>query len=149
MVPDDGCADDQKTYLAKFGPGLLSNAVTLLDPDNGLEAKSARGRKYVRYEEVRGVFENLAPNGTLIVYQHLPREQRPAYLARTGTSLRERCATPGVLAVSPNNCRLLHACERRGTNRRPAGAPKGLQRAPRPVLVRTHHLSPRRQRAYP
>jgi hypothetical protein len=103
VVPDDGWADDRKSYFARFSPELLHNAVTLLDPDNGLEVNTGRGRKYVRYEEVRQVFERLGPDGVLIVYQHLPRQKRLAYRGRIATSLRERVNPSGVIALSPNN----------------------------------------------
>jgi hypothetical protein len=103
VVPDDGWAEDRNAYFGRFTPGLLRDAVALLDPDNGLEVKSARGGKHVRYEEVCGVFESLGPEGVLVVYQHLPRQKRPAYRERIAASLRDGMAPCGVIALSPNN----------------------------------------------
>ena len=74
LVSDAVWPGDREAYFAQFTPDLLRHSVAFLDPDNGLEAKSARGRKHVRYTEVRQVFLNLPGDGLLVVYQHLPRE---------------------------------------------------------------------------
>ena len=104
VVPDSELDDRSRRPTSAGLPQTTGNAVVLLDPDNGLEVKTARGRaraKYVLYEEIGRAFDSLGPDGVLMIYQHL--QPRSAYLEQLAISLKERVAPPSCVVASPDN----------------------------------------------
>lgn len=51
---------------------MLPNTVVFLDPDNGFETRTRKGRKWVRHDEVRVILRGLPEDSAVVVYQHRP-----------------------------------------------------------------------------
>jgi hypothetical protein len=101
---------DRSTYFNQIPLEILSNAVVFLDPDNGLEVKSANEKtlcKYVKYEEVRSIYERMTPDSCLVIYQHLPRIDRNYFLYGLYCNLRECLKCPVPLSVTDNQVAFL------------------------------------------
>jgi hypothetical protein len=68
-------------YFTRIDDRLLYSALILLDPDIGLEVKDA-DEKHLMYAEVKQLYRRMRFNSLLMVFQYLPRENRPTYLYR-------------------------------------------------------------------
>lgn len=63
---------DRSVYFEQIPAENLINAVVFLDPDNAQEVKSATERnfhKYVKFEEVKSVYDKMSPDSCLVIYQ--------------------------------------------------------------------------------
>jgi hypothetical protein len=87
----DGYFSNQKrqSYFDGIGSGLLSRALILIDPDNGLEVKNS-GEKHILYGEVKGLYERMDEDSILMVYQYFPRIPHQQYLNSRMQDLKER-----------------------------------------------------------
>jgi len=95
--------DGREVYFQNIPPVFLRNALVLLDADNGLAPRTAGPRnfhKYVKYEEVKSVYDRMNAKSILGLYQHLPHFHRKAFLYSTHTKLREllKCRLPCSLS---------------------------------------------------
>jgi len=93
-------------YFARVLEADLRRSVILLDPDNGLETRAMRRglrSKYVLMAEVRDVYERMDPSSVLVVYQHLPHEQRDVFFEQTARRLRQEAGVVGCACVCPDN----------------------------------------------
>jgi len=91
------------TYFRSIPNKDLKEAVILLDPDNGLEVKSAGPKtlhKYVTLEEVEGLYQRMNETSLLVLYQHLPRKHRKAFLYSTAATLQNILKCPLPYSVS-------------------------------------------------
>jgi hypothetical protein len=79
----------RQSYFAGIESGLLSRALILIDPDNGLEVKNS-GEKHILYSEVKGLYERMAEDSILMVYQFFPRVSHQQYLNGRMQELKER-----------------------------------------------------------
>jgi hypothetical protein len=73
---------DRAAYFEQIPPESLHDAVVFLDPDNGLEVKSATEKnfcKYVKFDEVKSIFDRMSPDSCFIIYQHLPHSHRQIF----------------------------------------------------------------------
>ena len=88
---NDGYFSNQKrqSYFAGIGNRLLSRALILIDPDNGLEVKSS-GEKHILYSELKGLYERMDEDSILMVYQYFPRVSHQQYLNGRMQDLKER-----------------------------------------------------------
>jgi hypothetical protein len=68
-------------YFARIDDVLLYSSLILLDPDIGLEVKDA-DEKHLMYSEVKQLYRRMRYNSLLMIFQYLPRENRPTYLYR-------------------------------------------------------------------
>jgi hypothetical protein len=96
---------DRAAYFEGIPKESLEDAVVFLDPDNGLEARTAgdiNGHKYVKLEEVELIYNGMGQNSVLVIYQHLPRRHRKLFSYSTFNQLAEKlgCAMP--VSISDN-----------------------------------------------
>jgi len=95
-VPDSLAGREAAFTAAR--DALRSVDLAFLDPDNGIEVPSCRpgqrgSNKYVRWQELVDLYED---GGSLIVYQHFPREERQGYVERLADALMLRTRAPIV-----------------------------------------------------
>ena len=96
VVPDNLSA--RTSSFALVHEHLRAAELLFVDPDNGLEIPSCPpGRKdsskYVRLRELAAIYTR---GQSIVVYQHLRREERRAFISRTSAALR---AATGALEV--------------------------------------------------
>jgi hypothetical protein len=104
-------------------PERYADTLVFLDPDNGFEARTQRGPKWVRHAEVKWLLERLPGSSAVAVYQHRPRMRRWDDLF---TDLAARLDyAPNVLAVHEANLASLVRSRARGTAERLARAAIG------------------------
>lgn len=67
--------DARARYFAGVDDRDLRDAIVFLDPDIGLEVKSAsrRNTKYLHYGELDGIYGRMSGTSVLVCYQHMPR----------------------------------------------------------------------------
>ena len=116
--PDLGFTDrERESYFQRIPERYLESAVVFLDPDNGLEVKSA-GRsnlhKYVTYDEVGSLFRRMDDRSVLVIYQHLPRVHRKLFLYGTFGELVTRFKCPVPISVSNNQIAFIILTKTRG-----------------------------------
>ena len=84
---------------------MARKALVFVDPDNGLQVKSAsrhstKGTKYVYYDELH---DYLSQGQGVVIYQHLPmflpREKEEEYARHRGDDLRKCTAVDEVWAL--------------------------------------------------
>jgi hypothetical protein len=91
-----GARPRREAWLDRMDAALAGCDLVFFDPDNGLEVASAStarrvSPKHARWSELARAWERGA---SLLVFQHFPREERRAYLARRLAGLAPRC--PGA-----------------------------------------------------
>ena len=69
----------------------------VLDPDNGMETKSGRGNKWLRYDELRHVHDSMDDLSVVLVFQFIPRENRDTYIPRIGREIARRSGVEGPI----------------------------------------------------
>ena len=90
-------------YFAGIPEEYMRSALIFLDPDNGLEVKSSRPgnfEKYVRYSEVADFCARMGDDSVLVIYQHLPRIERPKIFEQLSDKLVEACSCLPPLFVT-------------------------------------------------
>lgn len=94
----------REQYFKDIPRTALSASVVFLDPDNGLEVKSARSgaSRYVRYVEVADLYRRLTAGSVLSVYQHIPHVKRRGFLLETCHRLSSALGADATLCVSDN-----------------------------------------------
>lgn len=98
LLPDD--AAGRERYYSAFWQMAEGTDLIFFDPDNGMEVKSKRyGRKdsskYLYWHEL---VRACASGHSVLVYQHFPREQRDAFVARMAQAMGERTGVPVVFS---------------------------------------------------
>ncbi len=58
------------------GLALPGNEIIFLDPDNGFETATRKGRKWVRVSEIQTILASAPPSTAVVVYQHRPLFRR-------------------------------------------------------------------------
>ncbi len=84
--------EDREEYFDSIDPEMLKGSVVLIDPDNGLEVKSMRkrnGHKYLRYGELRRIYDGIDDDSLVLVYQHIPRVKREKYFSAIAKRIRD------------------------------------------------------------
>jgi hypothetical protein len=86
-----GSGKQREAYWKSFRSEAQENTLVFADPDNGLEPKTKHAEKWLRYDEVRKILEDLPQTSALVVYQHRPqREKWQSALPR----IKSQCAFP-------------------------------------------------------
>jgi hypothetical protein len=101
---------DRANYFEQIPSENFVDAVVFLDPDNGLEVKSATERnlpKYVKYEEVKSIYDKMSSDSCLVIYQHLPRIDRKYFLYNLYRDLKEYLKCPVPLNINDNQVAFL------------------------------------------
>ena len=92
--------DRRFQYFHDLPGEWLEDAVVVLDPDNGMEVRSGRGVKWLRYDELRYLYELMRDRSVLLVFQFIPREKRSTYIPRIARVIMGRSVEPPVHWVS-------------------------------------------------
>jgi hypothetical protein len=101
---------NRSAYFKQIPPESLRDAVVFLDPDNGLEVKSATEKtfcKYVKFEEVKSIFDKMTPDSCLVIYQHLPRIDRNYFLYGLYRDLKDCLKCPLPISITDNQVAFL------------------------------------------
>jgi hypothetical protein len=75
---------------SRYFDSILSHfpkkSLIFLDPDVGLE-ETKPSKKHLLFDEVRKLFEKMDSRSVLMIYQHIPRENRDGYIVRRCSEL--------------------------------------------------------------
>lgn len=84
----------RNVYFSAINLRLLTKSVILVDPDTGLEVKSMKGKenKYVRYDEVKLLYDRMDTCSILLIFQFIPRVKREKYISEISNSLKKNVA---------------------------------------------------------
>lgn len=98
------CHETRERYFGGIEDHLLSGSVILVDPDIGLEVKSMKGReeKYVKYSEVKLLYNRMDENSVLAIFQFIPRVQRERYFSQICRKLKTIVKNLPVCYISDN-----------------------------------------------
>ncbi len=125
----------REDYFSKIPALALRQSLVFFDPDNGFEVPSmtvGNGAKYLRYQELAGIFSRMDNSSVAIVYQHLPRKNRDDFFAETSGKIHKNLSAQEVFVVSDNTIAFFVIPKAPGTTK-----------AARPVLgsyARDHEL---------
>jgi hypothetical protein len=77
FAPDQfiGSGAKRSEYWASFDASTFENCVVFFDPDNGYEAKTRKGRKWIRHSELKACLSQLPKTSVAVVYQHRPQRR--------------------------------------------------------------------------
>jgi hypothetical protein len=93
--------EKREEYFAGIRKELLSNSLIEVDQDIGLEVKSMKGReeKYIKYQEVKLLFNRMDERSVLLIWQYIPRVKRKPYFLEISRRL-ERVTGSAPLYIS-------------------------------------------------
>lgn len=96
--------ESRERYFSEIEDHFLSASVILVDPDIGLEVKSMKGgkEKYVKYSEVKLLYNRMDKNSVLAVFQFIPRVKREKYFSQICRRLKMALRTPHICYISDN-----------------------------------------------
>jgi len=97
------CAERTR-YFDEINEKLLRSALILVDPDTGLEpGNNTADEKYLRYREVKLLYETMDRKSMILIFQFIPRKERLSYFASISKRLRAEIAqSVNVYYVSDN-----------------------------------------------
>ncbi len=93
-------------YFQRIPEEALHESLVFLDPDNGLEVPSMgpkNGNKYLRYEELKMVFSRMDSSSILMVYQHIPRVNRPDFFLEVAHKMTDLVQPQHISLISDNS----------------------------------------------
>lgn len=98
-VPQEERQAHRRDWLSKAVGKMARKALVFVDPDNGLQVKSAsrhskKGTKFVYYDELH---DYLSRGQSVVIYQHMPRESPDVYVRWRVKKLREKVKIRGAL----------------------------------------------------
>ncbi len=93
--------ENRREYFEQIGDELLSKSLVFVDPDIGLEVKRS-GKEHILYAEVRNLYERMAKDSILMVFQHFPRKSRQEYLNTRCEELKEKIAGDFPVCIDDN-----------------------------------------------
>lgn len=82
--------DGRSHYFSDLPGEWLRDSVVVLDPDNGMEVTSGRGVKWLRYDELRRLNDDLGDRSVMLVFQFIPREKRSVFIPRIARAMVDR-----------------------------------------------------------
>jgi len=101
-------------YFSDLPGDWLEDSVVVLDPDNGMEVPSGRGVKWLRYDELRHLYDDLGDRSVMLVFQFIPREKRSIFIPRIARAMIDRSGVePPVHWVSDGHV-VFYGLSRRG-----------------------------------
>ncbi|ADR36711.1 hypothetical protein Ocepr_1254 [Oceanithermus profundus DSM 14977] len=108
-------SDERERWFARLADGAGGADLVFLDPDVGVESKSASSgnhgsERYVFWHELRQLWDQ---NNSLLLYQHFPREERYAFTQRLLGEIEERLPEACPLAFSTSHVLFLLALQPR------------------------------------
>lgn len=68
-----GTGNLRNEYWEDFKPETCKNSIVFFDPDNGFEARTQNGTKWIRHDELKLCLSDLPDDSAIMVYQHRPR----------------------------------------------------------------------------
>ena len=91
---------ERTKYFAQFFQEARGKELYFFDPDNGMEVASVPfGRKdsskYLYWQELQGIHEKGA---SILIYQHFPREDRDAFIARMTADFLRKTAFEEIIS---------------------------------------------------
>jgi len=91
-VDDYFSNEKREEYFSSINIDALARSVILADPDIGIEVRSMRGKeeKYIRYTEIRLLYDRMGSQSILLIFQYIPRTSRKQYLSRICNELEKR-----------------------------------------------------------
>jgi hypothetical protein len=93
-------------YFQSIPDSYLQQALVFLDPDNGFEVPSmtqSSGDRYITLQEVRYLQGRMNKKSMILVYQHLPRENREKYFTRLRNKICQELHVHNFLLISDNS----------------------------------------------
>lgn len=107
--------DERHEYFAGMLAQFRNLDLVFFDPDNGLEVASVpcgrkKSSKYLYWDEAAATF---AAGHSLLVYQHFPRVEHSAFVARLAAEMRARTGAPQVCWFSTSYVVYFLACQPR------------------------------------
>lgn len=94
---------DREEHFNDIPKELLESSLILIDPDNGLEVKSkTKMEKYLRYSELKALFEQMDKSSVIMVFQYIPRIKRHNYFETLKQKIEKELNNPFILYVSDN-----------------------------------------------
>jgi len=92
--------DRRLQYWLDLPREWLEDAVVVVDPDNGMEVPSGRGVKWLRYDELRYLYDSLGERSVLLVFQFIPRVRRSVFVPGVARRMMERAGAGSVQWVT-------------------------------------------------
>ncbi len=91
---------ERAEYFAQFIREAHGKNFYFFDPDNGMEVPSVpigrkNSSKYLYWQELKGIHEKGA---SVLIYQHFPREDRDAFIARMAAEFQNRTAFEKIIS---------------------------------------------------
>ena len=108
--------DRRSQYFRDLPEKWLEDAVVVVDPDNGMEVRSGRGIKWLRYDDLRYLCDNLGDRSVLLAFQFIPRVRRDVFVPGIARTIVERSGVEKVHCVSDGHV-VFYAMGRRGDMR--------------------------------
>ncbi len=92
----------RRGYFVKVERSLRPNSLVFLDPDTGIEPRSRPSERHVLRREISHLYSAMVASSALMIYQHIPRVQRPPFFhGALQRIVQERHPPP--LYISDNN----------------------------------------------
>lgn len=82
--------DTRFSYFDDLPDEWLRGSVVVLDPDNGMEIPSNSGDKWLRYHELRQVYDRMDDMSVLLVFQYIPRVKREVFMPEVARRMVQR-----------------------------------------------------------
>ena len=83
------CREESQEYFSQIQDKLLRKSLIFVDPDNGLEIDKS-GKEHILYSEVKTLYDRMAKNSILMVFQYFPHENHPKYLSWRAKDLKDK-----------------------------------------------------------
>jgi len=71
----------RSAYFKRLEKEFLSDKLIFIDPDKGMEIENS-DEKHILYDEIKYVYNSMTKSSILMIYQHIPREDRHAYFKK-------------------------------------------------------------------
>ena len=91
----------REEYFSSIPSTMLRDSLVFLDPDNGLEVKSFRGVKHLRYDELASIYDR-SRDSVVKVFQFIPRVKRQEYFNTIGKRIMDALGIERVIYISDN-----------------------------------------------
>lgn len=97
--------NERYRYFRDIESYMLEKAVVLIDPDNGFEVKSMdnkSGHKYLKFSELKMLYDKMDFSSVLMVYQHIPRVKRDEYFISINEQIYNHVHNDATICLSDN-----------------------------------------------
>lgn len=99
------CKEIRADYFKNIPEEYQINPLIFIDPDTGLKPDSSKEKEqYLLYDEVKLLYDHMAKNSILMIYQHFPRDRNcTQYLPKGRADKLEKMCKIRPLHISDNN----------------------------------------------